>query len=153
MSARLPQSLSRTTRITPLPAGAGLAVGLLFLRVSSSALLLAVHGLPKLHDIAGELARIEDPFGFGPHFSLLVAIAAEVFCPPFLMLGLFTRVACLPVLAVLVVAMGVVHRGWSLAEGQFGWLLLICFISIALCGPGKFSLDAWLEVRHGKTQG
>lgn len=152
MSARLHDPSILAVAVRPLSAGAGLAMGLLFLRVSSSALLFVVHGYPKLLDMGGELARIEDPFGLGAHFSLLAALAAEVVCPPFLMLGLFTRVACLPVLVVLAVAMGVVHREWSLAEGQFGWLLLICFISIALCGPGQLSLDTWLESRHGENR-
>lgn len=116
--------------------------GLLWLRVAGSALLLYVHGWPKLVHSRSELARIEDPFGFGPWFSLAAAIAAEVLCPLLIACGLFTRAATLPVLAVLAVAMLVVHPGWSIAEGQFGWLLIVIFVTIGLCGPGRWSLDA-----------
>jgi putative oxidoreductase len=116
--------------------------GLLWLRVAGSALLFWVHGWPKLLHIQAELARIEDPFGFGAPLSLATAIAAEVLCPLLIACGLFTRAACVPVLAVLTVAMLAVHPDWSIAEGQFGWLLLVIFAAIALCGPGRWSLDA-----------
>ena len=48
--------------------------------------------------------------------------------------------SCLPILAVLLIAMLVVHPQWTLFEGQFGWLLLIIFTSILIAGPGRFTL-------------
>jgi hypothetical protein len=48
--------------------------------------------------------------------------------------GVGTRLACLPIIAVLLVAMLAVHPQWSIAEGQFGWLLLIIFTTLALTG-------------------
>lgn len=123
--------------------------GLLFLRLAASFMLLHVHGWPKIANYAVELTRIEDPFGFGPHFSLLAAIAAEVICPLFIAVGWFTRLAALPVLAVLLVAMLLVHPQWSIAEGQFGWLLLIAFTTIVIGGPGAWSVDAQLANKKG----
>jgi putative oxidoreductase len=125
--------------------------GLFFLRLAGSLLLLHVHGLPKILHFSEELTRIEDPFGLGPMMSLLPAILAEVVCPIFIILGWGTRLACLPIIAVLLVAMLVVHPGWSIAEGQFGWLLLIIFTTLALTGPGGWRLgaSAQQEVRQG----
>ena len=45
--------------------------------------------------------------------------------------------ACLPVLFLLGVSMVLVHPDWSIEQGQFGWLLLIVFGTIALAGAGK----------------
>lgn len=112
--------------------------GLFFLRLTGSLLLLHVHGLPKLFHFSEELTRIEDPFGLGPWISLLAAILAEAMCPIFIILGLGTRLACLPVIGVLLVAMLFVHTDWTVAEGQFGWLLLIIFTTLALTGPGNW---------------
>lgn len=112
--------------------------GLFFLRLTGSLLLLYVHGLPKVMHFSEELTRIEDPFGLGPWASLLPAIFAEVVCPLFIILGVGTRLVCLPIIGVLLVAMLVVHPGWSIAEGQFGWLLLIVFTTLAITGPGSW---------------
>jgi putative oxidoreductase len=126
-------------------------LGLFFLRVAGSLLLLYVHGLPKVFHFSEELTRIEDPFGMGPYMSLIPAIFAEVICPLFIIVGVGTRLACLPIIGVLLVAMLFVHPGWSIAEGQFGWLLLIIFITLALTGPGKWALRVrqTQEWRHG----
>ncbi len=121
-------------------------LGLFFLRIAGSLLLLYVHGLPKIVHFSEELTRIEDPFGFGPYFSLIPAIVAEVICPILILFGVATRLACVPIVAVLLVAMLVVHPGWSIAEGQFGWLLLIIFTTLAITGPG-----AW-RVRSRATE-
>jgi putative oxidoreductase len=51
------------------------------------------------------------------------------------------RLATLPVLFLLLVSMLLVHPEWSIAEGQFGWLLIIIFGTILLAGPGRFSLE------------
>ncbi|MFC7517517.1 DoxX family protein [Herbaspirillum sp. GCM10030257] len=121
-------------------AGHALDAGLLFLRLAGSFMLLYVHGWPKLINYSSELAIIEDPFGLGPHVSMWSALLAELLCPLFIAFGVRTRLACMPVIAVLLVAMFAVHPGWSLAEGQFGWLLLIIFTTIVLCGPGRWRL-------------
>lgn len=110
-------------------------LGLFFLRITGSLLLLYVHGLPKVFHFSEELTRIEDPFGFGPYFSLIPAIFAEVICPILILFGVATRLACVPIIAVLLVAMLAVHPDWSIAEGQFGWLLLIVFTTLAITGP------------------
>lgn len=115
--------------------------GLLFLRVTGAFMLFYVHGLPKIMHYSEELTLIEDPFGLGAAPTLLLAIFAEVVCPLLIAVGVLTRLAALPVIAVLLVSMLIVHPQWSVAEGQFGWLLLVIYGAIALCGPGKWSLS------------
>lgn len=116
-------------------------VGLLFARLAGAALLLWVHGLPKLLHWRGELAHIDDPLHLGAGITLACALFAEVVCPLLIAVGLFTRLACLPVLFLLLVSMVLVHSDWSIEQGQFGWLLLIVFGTIALAGAGRWSVD------------
>ncbi|PFG72289.1 putative oxidoreductase [Pseudomonas poae] len=116
-------------------------LGLLFLRGSGALFLLWVHGLPKLLNYSEQLKLIEDPFHLGAHVTLLLAIFAEVLCPLLIIAGVLVRLACLPILAVLLIAMVVVHPEWTLLEGQFGWLLLIIFTSILIAGPGCLALE------------
>ena len=120
------------------------SLGLLFLRVTGSLFLLWVHGLPKLLDFNAQLQLIEDPFHLGAHLTLSLAIFAEVLCPLLIVAGVLARLACLPILFVLLVALLVVHPQWSVAEGQFGWLLLILFTSVFIAGPGRLALNVRL---------
>jgi putative oxidoreductase len=115
--------------------------GLLFLRVSGGLFLLWVHGLPKLLNYSAELQRIEDPFNLGANLTLMLAIFAEVLCPLLIIAGLLVRLACLPILFLLLVALLIVHPQWSIDEGQFGWLLLILFTSIFIAGPGRLAIN------------
>ncbi|WP_310190895.1 DoxX family protein [Pseudomonas hunanensis] len=108
------------------------------MRVAAAVLLLLIHGLPKLLDWSSELQRIEDPFGLGASLTLGLAVFAEVFCPLLLILGICARLACLPVIAVLLVALVVVHPEWSLEQGQFAWLFLVLYAGLALTGPGPW---------------
>ncbi|MDR6176776.1 MULTISPECIES: DoxX family protein [unclassified Pseudomonas] len=129
-----------------------LDLGLLFLRLGGAGLLLAVHGLPKALHFRQQLGLIEDPLHLGAWPTLGFAVFAEVVCPLLIALGWATRLACLPILGVLLIALLVVHPQWSLEEGQFGWLLLVLFGTLALTGPGRYSLEARLARRHA-TQG
>ncbi|MBC3241044.1 DoxX family protein [Pseudomonas lurida] len=115
-------------------------LGLLFLRVSGALFLLWVHGLPKLLNYSEQLKLIEDPFHLGASVTLLLAIFAEVLCPLLIMAGVLVRPACLPILCVLLIALGVVHPEWTLFEAQFGWLLLIIFTALLISGPGRLVL-------------
>ena len=123
----------------PTPDRSG-ALALLFMRVAAALLLLQVHGLPKLLHWQSELQHIEDPFGIGAAPTLVLAVFAEVLCPILLILGVFARLACLPVIAVLLVALVFVHPQWSLEEGQFAWWMLILFAGLAIVGPGSYRL-------------
>ncbi|MEA3083679.1 MAG: putative oxidoreductase [Paraburkholderia sp.] len=118
-------------------------MGLLYLRIAASILLLAVHGLPKVLHYSSEAAAIEDPFHFGKTLSISFAIFAEVICPPLIILGIATRLAALPILFVTVIALVFVHRDWTLAQGQFAWMLLILFGTIAIAGPGQYRVSRW----------
>jgi len=119
-------------------------LGLLFLRASGALFLLFVHGLPKLLDFKAQLALIEDPFHMGAALTLSMAIFAEVLCPLLILTGVLVRLACLPILFLLLVALVVVHSEWSVEQGQFGWLLIIIFTSVLIAGPGRLALNVRL---------
>ena len=125
-----------------------LDLGLLFLRLGGAGMLLTVHGLPKALHFHEQLGLIEDPLHLGAWPTLGFAVFAEVLCPLLITLGWLTRLACLPILGLLCIALLAVHPEWSLEQGQFGWLLLVLFGTLALTGPGRYSLAAWLAGRQ-----
>ncbi|WP_175922822.1 DoxX family protein [Burkholderia latens] len=122
-------------------------LGLLFLRVSASVLLIVVHGLPKVLHYASEAAAIEDPFHLGRTLSILFAIFAEVVCPVFMIVGVYPRLAALPVMTVTLVALVFVHPDWPLRDAQFAWMLLILFGTIAIAGAGRYALPSIVHRR------
>lgn len=126
-------------------------LGLLFLRLAGAFMLLVVHGLPKALNVHHELQVIDDPLGIGAWPTLLGALFAQIFCPLLIAVGLLTRLACLPILFLLLVAMLLVHPEWSLLEGQFGWLLLSIFSALAIAGPGRYSLDGLRQRKRYST--
>jgi putative oxidoreductase len=119
-------------------------IGLLFLRVCASVLLLIVHGLPKIEHYRREAAVIEDPFHFGKKATMAFAIFAEVICPVLMIAGIATRLSALPVMVVTAIALLRVHPEWTIDQAQFAWMLLILFGTIAIAGPGQYALSAWL---------
>ena len=121
--------------------------GLLFLRVSGAILLLYVHGIPKILHFQSELKKIEDPFHLGQGLTLVLAIFTEVVCAILILFGFRARIASLPIVFLLMVSMIFVHPDWTVAEGQFGWLLIIVFGTVALAGPGQYSADAKLSIQ------
>jgi len=125
-------------------------IGLLYLRVAASLLVLAVHGLPKVMHYSREAAAIEDPFHLGKTLSISFAIFAEVICPPLMILGIGARLAAIPILVVTMIALLFVHRDWSLAQSQFAWMLLILFGTIVLSGAGRYTVGLWGRVPTGQ---
>lgn len=113
---------------------------LLFLRVTASVLVMLVHGLPKAIHYASQLDAIEDPLHFGKTLTLGFAIFAELVCPLLMIAGIAARLAALPIMLVSAIALGLVHREWTLNQAQFAWMLLIMFGTIAIGGAGRYRI-------------
>jgi putative oxidoreductase len=113
---------------------------LLFLRVTACVLVLLVHGLPKAIHYASQLDTIEDPLHFGKALTLGFAIFVEVVCLLLMKAGIATRLAALPIMLVSAIALGLVHREWTLDQGQFAWRLQIMFGTFAIGGAGRYRI-------------
>jgi len=114
---------------------------LLFFRVAL-AIMMLVHGVPKLMTFFGDAEiQFADPIGLGMTASLALAVFAEVICSILLLVGLATRLASIPLLITMLVAVLIVHvpDGW--ARQELPTLYAICYVVLILTGPGKYSLD------------
>ncbi|WPQ65687.1 DoxX family protein [Chitinophaga sancti] len=114
---------------------------LLLLRVGFGALLLWNHGLSKLKGFSGMKDTFPDPLHIGHAISLGLAVFAEVFCAGLVVIGLLTRLATVPVIVTMGVALFMIHGHQSLKEQESAILYLVPFLVILFSGPGKFSLD------------
>jgi len=118
--------------------------GMLVLRVSVGSLMLISHGLDKLMHFAEKAPRFADPFNIGSTTSLALTVFAEVFCAAFIILGLFTRLAALPLVIAMSVALFYAHNGSYFGAGEKASLFLVAFLAILIMGPGKASLDRFV---------
>jgi putative oxidoreductase len=103
--------------------------------------LLIPYGYKKLLDFGARSSTFADPFHIGSPLSMGLVIFAELFCAAFVVLGLFTRLAAIPPMSGLSVALFHAHKGDVFGQGGNATMFLAAFITILLIGPGKFSLD------------
>ena len=121
-----------------------LAFALLVLRIGAGSLVLMKHGLDKLMHFSQKAGGFADPFHIGSTASLSLSVFAEFFCAVFIILGLFTRLACIPLLINMAVALFVAHQGDFFGKGELAGLFMVVFFTLLITGPGKASLDRFI---------
>ena len=117
---------------------------LLFLRILIGGFMLLGHGWSKLTAFGEYFHSFSDPLGIGPEISYILTVVAEVLCSVFIILGLFTRFAVIPLAITMIVAAFVILKNESWNDKEFALLYLIPYITIFIAGPGKYSLDDYL---------
>jgi putative oxidoreductase len=85
-----------------------------------------------------------DFLGLGSSFSLTLAIGTEFFCSILLMAGLITRLALIPLIITMAVAVFDAHGADIFGKGEMAFLYLAIYITLMLKGAGKFSMDNFL---------
>lgn len=121
---------------------------LLLLRLMFGLGMLYSHGLRKMDRLfSGEEIKFANPFGLGEEVSLALAVFAEVLCAALLALGLFTRLATIPLIITMLVAVFIAHAGEPFKEMEMGLLYLVSYVAILLTGPGWYSVDAQWNAR------
>lgn len=93
--------------------------------------------------------------GMGSETTLLIMILIEIICSLLIILGLFTRIALIPPIVAMVIAINVIMQYCSTADMsilyslQAGYLPIMfigIFVFMMLAGPGKISLDYVIAV-------
>ena len=119
----------------------------LILRSTLGLLMIIGHGWFKFSHILEGNYQFGNPIGIGPVPSLFLAVGAEVGCSFLLILGLWTRLAILPLVFTMLVALFMVllpmGAPWEKIESVLHFL--IPYLALFLLGSGKYSLDHFLE--------
>lgn len=118
-----------------------LDAGLFLLRFSFGVLMLP-YGWQKFQNYAEWSKDFPDPLHVGSAASLALAIFAELFCAALVAVGLFTRLALIPLLINMLVIVLVVHSSDPFEAREHALLFFIPFLALLLAGPGRYSIDA-----------
>lgn len=104
-------------------------------------ILMMYHGYDKLVQFGERHDQFMNFLGLGSTVSYTLVVFAEFFCSLFIVLGLFTRLAAIPLIITMGVALFKAHNGEIFGDGEMSALFLGCYLVILLLGPGKISVD------------
>jgi putative oxidoreductase len=116
-------------------------LALLIARVTISLLMLA-HGIPKFQMLlSGNTEIFPSVFGMGSSLSLGLTVFAEVVCSLLLLLGFGTRLALLPLIVTMLVAVFFIHASDEFAKKELGLLYLSAYLVLLFAGSGRYAVD------------
>jgi len=104
-------------------------------------LLMMTHGWSKLERILDGNLNFGDPLGLGSTLSLYLVTFAELVAPVFTIVGFKTRIMALITSFAMAVAAFIAHGADPFAKKEMALLYLVGFLSVALMGAGRYSID------------
>jgi putative oxidoreductase len=124
---------------TKYSAGA-FSAAMLILRLGLGILMMH-HGYQKLIHFGDMQAKFMNFMGIGSSMSLALVVFAEFFCSLFLILGLFTRLAAIPLIIATCVMVFKANNGDVFGDGETAALYLTGYLVLLFVGPGRVSVD------------
>ena len=127
---------------------------LLLARVGIASLMLT-HGIPKFIKLfSGEPIQFASVMGMSEGVSLGLAVFAEVICSVFILIGLGTRLATIPLITTMLVAVFIIHAADTIDVKESALHYLMVYIVLLFMGSGKYSVDFLLNrnIRIGNTE-
>jgi putative oxidoreductase len=119
-------------------------LALLFTRLGIASFMLE-HGIPKFKKLLEGNFNFADPLGFGEATSLVLTVFAEVICSVFIFIGLGTRLAVIPLIITMLVAIFLIHNSDGFGKQELAWHYLLVYGLLFITGSGKYSVDYWLN--------
>jgi putative oxidoreductase len=135
--------IQKVTRI--YPSSNSFHLVMLFFRVIVSVQLIVVHGLKKIGVGVAEAELIPNPLHLPEKINQYFAISSNLVFPILIILGLLTRLAILPVLAVTLTGYFIVHWSDPLLAKDIPFMYSLIFLLLFFLGPGKYSIDYFIN--------
>jgi putative oxidoreductase len=118
-------------------------LAMFILRVGAGILIMH-HGYDKLVHFNQYSQHFIHFLGMSAGLTLSLVIFAEFFCAIFIILGLFTRLAAIPLVIDLSMAVAKGHDMDIFGKGELPALFVLIFITILILGPGRISIDGMI---------
>jgi putative oxidoreductase len=120
-------------------------ITLLIFRVAIAVQLMLAHGLKKIGVGVANAEIVPNPLHLPNFLNQLFAEAANLVFPVFVIAGLFTRLAVLPVLAVTLTGFFIVHFHDSFLEKDVPFMYSAAYLLLLSFGPGRYSIDYYIN--------
>jgi putative oxidoreductase len=115
--------------------------GVLILRFAPAFIMAFVHGWDKLVNFNEYSKEFYNFLGLGDSISLGLVIFSELICSILIIVGLFTRLATIPLIITMIVIVVDFGLGNPIHEYDTPMLYLIIFTTLMFTGAGRYSLD------------
>ena len=126
-------------------------IALLVARIGIGALMLT-HGIPKMMMLfSGAPVQFPPVMGMSAELSLGLTVFAEVFCSVFLLAGFASRLAVIPLMSTMLVAVLVIHAADPLSVKEPALLYLLVYMGLLFAGSGKYSVDYLLQKKRADS--
>ncbi|MBQ5679468.1 MAG: DoxX family protein [Rikenellaceae bacterium] len=116
---------------------------ILFMRIFIGAMMLT-HGIGKLQNYNAIVNSFPDPLGIGSAASFAIITFVEVGCSVLIIMGLFTRLATLPLIFGMFVATFIAFPDKSFAAGELSFVYMGIYIMLLISGGGRYAIDAFM---------
>jgi putative oxidoreductase len=103
--------------------------------------LFVYYGYTKLMSYDQILPLFQDVIGIGAQLSFNLVIFAELVCGFLVLIGLFTRLAVIPIFITMAVAYFIAHAKDPFDAKTLPFVFLLLSIAVFIQGSGKYSLD------------
>lgn len=127
------------------PLGKNYDVVLLVFRILLSVELMYAHGLKKIGIGVMEAEKVPNPIHLPEAINSMFAISANLFFPILVILGFFTRLSVLPILAVTLTGYFVLHFNDTPLVRDMPFMYSLSYLLILFLGAGKYSVDQYLQ--------
>ena len=102
------------------------------------------HGYDKLAHFSEKHNSFMNFMGIGSTVSYTLVVFAEFFCSLFLIIGLFTRLAAIPLIIATLVMVFKANHGDVFGDGEMAALYLTGYLVLLFVGPGRISVDSMI---------
>lgn len=120
-------------------------IAILIARIGIASLMLT-HGLPKMKKIfSSDVIQFPAVLGLSSKSSLVLAASTEVFCSLFILIGFATRLAVIPLIFTMLIAVFHALKDEPFAKKELPIMYLVFYIILLFCGSGYFSIDFLLR--------
>lgn len=130
--------------INPRPSNSLYNIVLLGFRVLLSVEMIYAHGLKKLGIGVAEAEQVPNPLHFPEAINNALAVSANILFPILVILGIFTRLAVLPILALTLTGYFVLHFHDAPLVKDTPFMYSLSYLVILFLGAGRYSLDHYI---------